>query len=36
VMPDIGEQALLGMNVLRQFSLVQQGNRLTITPAVSH
>jgi aspartyl protease family protein len=36
VMPDMGEQALLGMNVLRQFSLVQQGNRLTITPAVSH
>lgn len=36
VMPGIGEQALLGMNVLRQFSLVQQGNRLTITPAASH
>lgn len=36
VMPDMGEQALLGMNVLRQFSLVQQGNRLTITPAAAY
>ena len=36
VMPDMGEQALLGMNVLRQFSLVQQGKRLTITPAAAY
>ena len=31
VMPDIGDTALLGMNVLRHFRLVQQGSRLTVS-----
>lgn len=33
VMPGIGDTALLGMNVLRHFSLVQQGRRLTVSGA---
>ena len=34
VMPGMGEQALLGMNVLKHFSLVQEGRRLTVSSAV--
>ena len=34
VMPGIGDQALLGMNVLKHFSLVQEGRRLTVSPAM--
>jgi len=32
VMPALGDHALLGMNVLRHFSLVQQGGTLSIGP----
>ena len=34
VMPGMGEQALLGMNVLKHFNLAQEGRRLTVSPAV--
>ena len=35
VMPALGEHALLGMNVLRHFSLVQQGGTLSISPGAA-
>lgn len=34
VMPGMGDQALLGMNVLKHFNLVQEGRRLTVSPAM--
>lgn len=36
VMPGSGDTALLGMNVLKHFSLVQQGGRLTVSAAPLH
>lgn len=35
VMPALGDHALLGMNVLRHFSLVQQGGTLSISPGAA-